>query len=138
MKEEEDDDTSENENDGDDVDDDETNNNYLTYEELQRDPELRRKEQEASDKRDALFNLPRRISQAVTFTGWLFIGVAFLLEANGYAFVSDPNSGRITVDTLERRNFLKEVKKQEKQQQQEATVSMLHSNTNALLEQRND
>lgn len=91
--------------------DDEMNSKrFLTYDELLREPELLRTEQEISDKRAALYNLPGRISKAITFTGWLCLAVIFALGANGYGFVREPN-GWITIDTLERQEFLHEARK---------------------------
>jgi hypothetical protein len=94
--------------------DDEMNNTkLLTYEELSRDPELSRKEQEASDRRSAGFVLPERIGQAVTVTAWLFVGVSIFLNANGYGWVRQPE-GWISIDTLQNRAFQNEARKPQK------------------------
>mmetsp|Transcript_7206 Transcript_7206/g.8214 ORF Transcript_7206/g.8214 Transcript_7206/m.8214 type:complete len:219 (-) Transcript_7206:88-744(-) len=102
-------------------------NSLLTYDELSRDPNLLMQSERASDNILNTLTLPNRIGDAITTTGWVFVGVGLLLNINGYGYVVN-SEGRITIDTLDNRAFQMEINKGNKRARTGTTASY---NTNS-------
>ena len=60
------------------------------------------------------------LGSAITTAGWAFVAFGFLLNLFGYDYVV--KDGRVTIDTVEARQFQKEVKKAMKQQKLESSA----------------
>lgn len=55
--------------------------------------------------------LPQRLGQAITVFGYALLASAFAIEPFGYCYVIDPETHRLTIDTVEHRDFQKEIRK---------------------------
>ena len=74
--------------------------------------------------------LLNRIGDAITTTGWVFVGVGLLLNINEYGYAVN-SEGRITIDTLDNRAFQMKISEQNKRARRAATAATTSYNTNS-------
>jgi hypothetical protein len=80
--------------------------------------------QEESD--NAVMNrllLPSRIGNAFTSALWLLVGIGFLLNLLGYAFIMDPDFSNMRIGTMDERRFREEIVRDMKRPPEPATTS---------------
>ena len=90
---------------------------YYTYEELESNPELYEIERRQSQRIESLWiTIPSVVSQVVTAAAWFFIASTLILQSQGYGWIVDhsTNPNRIYIDTLEQRDFINTLYKNER------------------------
>ena len=94
-----------------------TEKRYYTYEELESNPELYEIERRQSQRIESLWiTIPSVVSQVVTAAAWFFIASTLILQSQGYGWIVDhsTNPNRIYIDTLEQRDFINTLYKNER------------------------
>jgi len=85
--------------------------------------ELSQLEEDASKRVMDRLMLPSLVGRAVTAFAWGFVILGFLLNLVGYDYVRDPDTGWLTVDTLEKSQFEKaKINSMRQQRLQEETA----------------